>query len=205
MPDYGNRHFWDERYAEKGDGPCFDWYQDWTMLGPLLKPYLKDPMSFEILIPGCGNSKLGADLYDRGYRNITNVDISEVVVNIMADRFRDRDQMEFTAMDARNLELIPDNTFDLIIDKALLDALLCSDDNIISANRLVREMFRVLKPGGTYVIVSHGPPDTRIGYLRRPAQGLVWSVDTVACEKNRLEGLEELPEHKNHFLYACRK
>ena len=206
MPNYGNRNFWDERYAAKGDGPTFDWYQDWSTLESVLSPYLgADPLNFEILIPGCGNSRLGADLYNKGYLNITNVDSSEVVVKQMEDRFRDLDQMEFTTMDARDLNVLPDNTFDLIIDKALFDALLCSDDNIISVNKLVREMLRVLKPGGVYLMISHGPPDTRVGYLRRPAQGLTWSVETTACPKPVLEGLDEEGSSKSHFLYACKK
>ena len=205
MPDYGNPHFWDERYAARGDGECFDWYQDWTTLGPLIRPYLTDPVSCEILIPGCGNSRLGVELYDQGYKNITAVDTSDVVISLMADRFKDRDQMEFASMDAKNLAGIPDGTFDVIIDKALLDALLCSDDNIISVNHLVREMHRVLKPGGVYLVVSHGAPDTRVGYLRRPAQGLSWVVDTVVCQKPSVEGLEEPPGHQSHYLYACHK
>ena len=28
----------------------------------------------------CGNSEFSADIYDDGYRNITNIDFSEVVI-----------------------------------------------------------------------------------------------------------------------------
>lgn len=206
MPDYGNPSYWDERYAAKGEGPCFDWYQDWSVLEPLLAPFLKpdDPLSFEILIPGCGNSHLGADLYQRGFMNITNIDISSVVVNQMADRFKDLDQMEFTQMDARSIELIPAATFDLIIDKALFDSLLCSDDNIVSVNKMVREMQRVLKPGGVYIVISHGSPENRLGYLRRPKQGLVWNVESMVVPKPVLAGFEEDEHHKSHYFYTCR-
>ena len=65
----------------------------------------------EILIPGCGNSsnscylfiyalsvylELGADLYDAGFTNVTNIDTSLVVINKMTDRYSDRDEMECT-------------------------------------------------------------------------------------------------------------
>lgn len=30
---------------------------------------------------GCGNSKLSEDMYDDGYKDIINIDISDVVVN----------------------------------------------------------------------------------------------------------------------------
>lgn len=84
---------------------------------------------FEILIPGCGNSSLGAELYDAGYHNITNVDTSAVVIAQMNDRYLDKEDMEFTNMDARSMEFLPNNCFDVIIDKALLDSLLCSSSN----------------------------------------------------------------------------
>lgn len=34
------------------------------------------------------------DLYDDGYLNITNIDISSVVVSQMNDRYADREEME---------------------------------------------------------------------------------------------------------------
>lgn len=34
-----------------------------------------------ILVVGCGASKLSIELYEAGFTNITNIDISEVVIN----------------------------------------------------------------------------------------------------------------------------
>jgi ubiquinone/menaquinone biosynthesis C-methylase UbiE len=50
-------------------------------------------------------------------------------------------------MDALHMSAIPDGCFDLIIDKGLLDAQLCSDNNIDDVTALVKEMYRVLTPG----------------------------------------------------------
>jgi DNA modification methylase len=96
-------------------------------------------------------------------------------------------------MDARNMEHIPNDCFDLIIDKGitnealtytalnlpflssgLLYAQLCGQNNIKDVYQLLREMHRVCKPGGVYFIISHGPPDSRMGYLTR---SLRWTVD----------------------------
>lgn len=86
--------------------------------------------------------------------------------------------------DARKLDGFPNNCFNLIIDKGLFDSLLCSElDNILSAKQYLREMYRILKPGGYFVMVSHGSPDTRLGYLRKGAK---WKVDhNIICKFNK--------------------
>ena len=71
-----------------------------------------------------------------------------------------------TVMDARNMEYIPDNCFNLIIDKGLLDAVFCSQDNLMSVSSLVDEMHRVTKPQGVYLVISHAPPEHRMPYLQ---------------------------------------
>lgn len=79
--------------------------------------------------------EMGADLYDLGYENITNIDMSSVVISQMNDRFSNREEMEckaclfslftfdvyflfsVTQMDARNMEYLPNGCFDIIVDK----------------------------------------------------------------------------------------
>jgi len=201
MRDYGTEAYWDERYAAQ-DGSNFDWYQDFGTLRPHLLPYLQNHQNFEILIPGCGNSRLGAELYDSGFVNLTCIDTSPVVINQMSDRYADKEEMEFTVMDVRRME-IPDACFDLIIDKALFDAQLCGEDNLNFVTEMVAETCRVLKPGGMYICISHGLPSTRMAYLQ--AKGIPWSVDVVEIPKPPLNAYEEQGASAHHYMYVCTK
>ena len=99
MANYGNPSYWDERYAKHfdvDDQAVFDWYQDYKSLKPHILPYLSKDSDFEILLPGCGNSSFGAELHDDGFVNITNVDVSAVVINLMSERYANREEMECT-------------------------------------------------------------------------------------------------------------
>ena len=40
----------------------------------------------KIMVPGCGNAEFSEDLYDAGFENQVNIDISEVVIKQMAER-----------------------------------------------------------------------------------------------------------------------
>lgn len=40
------------------------------------------------------HTELSACLYERGFRNITNIDISKVVINQMSDTYADLEEME---------------------------------------------------------------------------------------------------------------
>lgn len=131
-----------------------------------------------------------------------------------------------TIMDALKLDVIPDDCFDLIIDKGirtnfalcflynrilrcyfhvgLFDSQLCSQKNISNVQQLVQEMCRVLRPGGVYLLISHGSPDNRLGYLQRL---LPWKVEFKAIPKPRLENQssEEEEIFRYHYMYICRK
>ena len=82
MPaEYANASYWNERYSnlitEDNEDISYEWYQDWATLKSLLLPLLeKNDPSFEVLIPGCGSSKLGKAIYDEGCKNITSIDSS---------------------------------------------------------------------------------------------------------------------------------
>ena len=199
--DYSSPSYWDERYATVEE--CFDWYQDYDNLKPFLLPYLRNE-DIEIFIPGCGNSTLGASLYDSNYKNIVNVDTSEVVVQQMRDLYTEKEEMEFTCMDARDMaNSIPDSCFDVIIDKALYDVLLCSSQGLENVEELTREMFRILKKGAVLLIVSHAPPNNRLPQLTR--NGL-FTVDYTTLPRPSLNKLSaETEENPYHYLYACKK
>ena len=53
---------------------------------------------------GCGNAKFSEDLYDTGFKNIYNVDISSVVIKQMMVRNKQRIKMQYETMDVINLK-----------------------------------------------------------------------------------------------------
>ena len=76
---YGDAKYWDERYTLQGPMESFDWLESYYTLKDILQNYMISK-KIKILVVGCGNAEFSADLYDNGYKNITNVDFSKVVI-----------------------------------------------------------------------------------------------------------------------------
>jgi len=73
-------------------------YGEFGELSGILLKYIR--LADKILVAGCGNSELSADLYDIGYHNIVNVDISSTVIRQMSSKHADaRPDMKFMQMD----------------------------------------------------------------------------------------------------------
>lgn len=79
-----------------------------SIIIPLIKPESK------ILILGCGNAVFSENLYDDGYQNIFNIDISSVVIQQMKQRNETRKEMKYEIMNVMNIKY-PDNLFDLAV------------------------------------------------------------------------------------------
>merc|ERR1719272_2399185 len=70
--------------------------------------------------------------------------------------------MRYQFMDV--LELPEDwaGFYDVVIDKALMDSMLCAKDGKPQVSRMLKHLSKVLKPGtGVYVCISGGLPDKR--------------------------------------------
>jgi len=162
MPEYGKADYWDERY--KANDTTFDWFVSFEPLKEVIQPLVK--AEHKVLVVGCGNSRLSPQLYDMGIQNITNIDISEVVIGQMRSRYREMDRMEWLKMDVMKLDF-PDNTFDLVIDKGTIDSLLCGANSFHNVYQMNKQISRVLKKGGRLISITYGQPDTRIDHFRR--------------------------------------
>ena len=68
-------------------------------------------------------------------------------------------------MDVRNLGF-KDGSFDVVIDKALMDAMACGDGALGNVQNMLSEVHRVLTPTGTYICISHGVDSSRKKYLK---------------------------------------
>lgn len=107
---------------------------------------------------GCGNSIMCEDMYDDGYKEIYNMDISQICIEQMISRNeKRRPEMKWETMDCRDLHY-SDEFFDMVIDKSTIDALLCGNYAYLNVAIMLKECQRVLKTGGYYVAISYGVP-----------------------------------------------
>lgn len=114
MPNYGDPKYWEDRYKQQ-TGVTFDWLENYESLKPLFENLLaKDN---RVLNVGCGNAELTEDMYDDGYLNIVNTDISEVVIHQMKSRNVGRPGMAWIVDNCLDMDF-DDEHFDVVLDKS---------------------------------------------------------------------------------------
>lgn len=107
---------------------------------------------------------------------------------------------------------------------ALFDAMLCSENNIRDIEAYLKEIQRVLKTGGVFLIISHAAPGRRMNLLQPhlvnmeiEVQKISKSVDRITLdilsdalateliEKLQLRDLVEDGDAQFHYMYICKK
>lgn len=172
MAQYATEEYWTSRY--KADTKPFEWYCGYSALKDIFERHLS--RAAQILYVGCGTSMLGVDLYHDGYQNILNVDWARSAVDLMSSKYATLKPMRWSVMNATSLN-VPAATMDVVIDKALLDAILCADGGLESAAAVLKECRRVIKDSGIFIMVTYAHPESRMSLLK--ALGWTVSVDTV--------------------------
>jgi SAM-dependent methyltransferase len=140
-----------------------------------------------VLIVGCGNSTLSKQMLDDGFVDQESIDYSDTVVRQMKAMYGSV-ELKFRCMDVRKLDY-SDATFDVIVDKGTLDAILCGADSGKNSASMLSECHRVLKRGGTFISVSYGLPDTRLPHFSH-ARYAWHCIDSVVA--------------KTRYMYVCR-
>jgi EEF1A lysine methyltransferase 4 len=122
-----------------------------------------------VLILGCGDSTFGADMLHDGWTGgILNLDFSQVVIAQMKLKYAVyAGRLDYACADiTKPLNVLATGSFDLIVSKGSLDAVLCSPGSRASALAMVSECTRLLAPGhGVFFLVSAGNPDSRLEFL----------------------------------------
>lgn len=150
-----------------------------------------DKKTARVLIVGAGNDELGEEMLRDGWEGgIVNVDFSEVVVQQMREKYDDAfhkallEKMQRASEDSGGMadnssgsfikmtyechdvtKALPydDGSFDLIICKGTLDAILCSASSAHSARAFMNESCRVLNNDhGVLVTVTYGTKESRL-------------------------------------------
>ena len=64
-------------------------------------------------------------------------------------------------MDATEMKEFNDKEFSLVVDKGTLDSILCGENSMVIAEKMLREVYRLLASKGLYVCVSYGDKTRR--------------------------------------------
>lgn len=191
-PAYNERNYWNVRY-EKGTEP-FEWYQSWTKLKGSVSQYIN--CSGTALVIGAGNSNMSAELRGDGFEKVVSIDFSEVVISQMKKKYQHDPKLEWEVGDLTKMKF-SNNSFDYVFDKATLDTLICGDNSNKIVGSMLKEIARVMKPGGTFVLISYGTPATRKRFFEGSPFGLSIS-DTIKVEKQGIQGTF-------HYIYIIKK
>ena len=82
--DYFMKEYWDDRFAKE---EVKNWLVTFADVKDQLAPFLT--RESRILVVGCGNSTFSEELYDAGFRNLWNIDYSEVVIDAMRIKYQE--------------------------------------------------------------------------------------------------------------------
>lgn len=103
---------------------------------------------------------------EKGYRDITAIDVSPTLIHAMQKKYEKYTGVEFVILDVREMSRFPDNTFSLVLDKGCIDALFCGTDFRDSILRALTGIFRTMQTNGTFISFSHAQPLARVPYFR---------------------------------------
>jgi len=110
---------------------------------------------------------------------------------------------------------LADNSFDIMLDKSTIDALLCGEDSFIMTAKMLREIQRVMKVGGVYIAISYGDPESRLFHFER--EFLSWDIKQYKLyykddeekpedsEDTKADKPAEEQAPKIHYIYVCTK
>jgi hypothetical protein len=102
-------------------------------------------------------------LLSYGYHNIVNIDYSEIVISAMKERhYSERPGMEWRVMDMTDMSELADESFDVVIDKATMDAMMAVEGDVWNPSQvcvdqsrsMCQHVSRILVPGGHFLQIS---------------------------------------------------
>lgn len=165
---FGEQKFWDDRWSKETEP--IEFYQEPEVITNLLNSL--NISSRSIFLPGCGFSTLPQALVQLPTRpEITAVDWSPNV--IQKQQKLHPGAIKFMTTDVRECTGLADNSFDLVLDKACLDSILCSSDDAEQQYiRTLSHYARLLCIGGYLLVISHASSEFRANLFAQLEQPL---------------------------------
>jgi ubiquinone/menaquinone biosynthesis C-methylase UbiE len=192
--NYGNPQYWETRYAKEDS--AFDWFFGWEKLSAHISQFYSP--TGRALVIGCGNSTMSADMLADGFPFIASIDLSKVVIAQLKEQYKDEPCLQWYTMNCAKLDFA-DESFELVIDKGTIDAIMCGDDADELVPRTMAEVFRVLSNHGKFVVISFGSPSERFPTMRGARRNWIVHAPIV------LPPCEEIEDDTCDFIYMFEK
>ena len=158
---YHSQQYWEGRYGFFTQR--MDWYTDYAQLdrdfevGKIIhSKYPSNTYKKKILEMGCGNSTLSYELFNRGFKNITAIDFSTVVIKEMR-KIYENTSIIYEVCDFNNMTFFFEpKTFDIVIEKAGLDSIATkgTDDVPNLLYKVFKNIHYILCDGGIMLSFS---------------------------------------------------
>jgi len=205
-PQYDSPRWWAESAS---DSTLFnDWVASSLSVAALVAQLVSDKRGARALVVGNGMSGLAHALRNTGFGSVIAVDSCATIQYMQmkhegtlhtsaalhstgeADADSAGDQngtaesaatVQYLVADVHDLSVFPPASFDVIVDKALCDILMCYDDDQALPKADI-EYARVLRPGGLYVLVSALKLDSAEGAFTRHLHPLHFTTECVSMK-----------------------
>ncbi|KAJ1488593.1 S-adenosyl-L-methionine-dependent methyltransferase, partial [Baffinella frigidus] len=152
---FHTKEYWEKFHRKQGEKP-FEWYASLPEFEALLLDSVTSASHPRVLVPGCGDSALCAELSDAGFREVVGLDFSPAAVSKCLRTWPTSETgPRFMCADMTQNNF-PPARFDLVIDKGTLDALVSdgSQDSAARGRAALDQAARLLAPGGVLAVVS---------------------------------------------------
>ena len=196
---------WEKVYAANPP-EAVSWYRAHLETSLALVERAAPDRSSSIIDIGAGESTLVDDLLQRGYHNLTVLDVSQTAIDVTKERLGSAAaQIHWLVSDILESSL-PPNSYDLWHDRAVFHFL--TDPKQRAA--YVRQVARAVKPGGHVIVGTFGPEGpTRcsgLDVMRYDADSLHGEFGTRFRLVESSKELHETPQGATQqFLYCyCR-
>ena len=155
-----------------------------VLLTPRVLDWLGEIQDLEVMDAGCGEGFLCRLLAERGAR-VTGIDFSHNMLKIADKRTPPELNVCYRHLNLENLGPIPEASFDLIVSLLALQ-------DVPDYQAVLRELNRVLKPGGRFYLAFTHPCFTSDGSWARDESGikLHWQTDRYFLEREVVMALD---------------